>query len=216
MEGYLNVLESNGNICLSLSNVPLTGDLSESRLVSVTEESLKDIFNTSEVDEKCSTRLFLSTFNENGFSLSLFPLESYIILETHKIEDINKSAYSLRACRRHDGPLKKGELLDLLIKDIKEPTLQTNLDIVKYLIKDPLNERQNKIIDLFCNFGINMVSLNKQYKQGKCCNVNETVANVTTPILEVILENKEVSEKLGTTLGDTCVTIMDLLEQTKE
>ncbi|MNK69373.1 hypothetical protein D3C87_887560 [compost metagenome] len=210
MEGYLNILESNDNICLSLSNIPLTGDLSESRLVSVTEESLKDIFTVSEVDEKCSTRLFLSTFNENGFSLSLFPLESYIILESHKIEDINKSAYSLRACRRHDGPFKKGELLDLMIKDIKEPTLQTNLDIVKYLLKDPLNEKQNKIIDLFFNFGINMVS------SGKHCDLNETVANATTPILEAILGNKEVSEKLGTTLGDTCVTIRDLLEQTKE
>ena len=213
MEGYLNILESNDNICLSLSNIPLTGDLSESKLVSVTEESLKDIFTVPEVDEKCSSRLFLSTFNENGFSLSLFPLETYTILETHKIEDINKSASSLRTYRRHDGPFEKGELLDLMIKDIKEPTLQTNLDIVKYLLKDPLNEKQNKIIDLFFNFGINMVSIRKQ---GKHCDFNETVANATTPILEAILGNKEVSEKLGTTLGDTCVTIRDLLEQTKE
>ena len=85
MKGYLNILESNEKIYLSLTNIPIVEDISKSKLVSVTEESLKDIFKAPEVDEQNEFGLFLSTFSQKGFSLSPFPLETYTILETHDI-----------------------------------------------------------------------------------------------------------------------------------
>lgn len=209
MKGYLNILECDEKIHLSLTNIPIIGDISKSRLVRVTKESLKDISKAQKVDEQNEFRLFLSTFGENGFSLSLLPIEAYIILETHDIENIFKSIQSLRRCRLNDEPLKRGKLLDLIIEDIKNPTMETTLDIITYLLRDALGEKQNKIFDLFCTFKDTIVSLEDQCKQG---NVNETMI-VTNVLLKAISENRDLPEKLRTSLLDTCVTIMNLLEQ---
>lgn len=105
----------------------------------------------------------------------------------------------------YNKPFKKGELLDLVIEDLKKPTMKTNLDIITHLLKDALEEKQNKVFDLFCTFKDRILSLEVQCTRD---NVNKTMI-ITNDLVEVI------PEKLKTSLVDTCVTIMNLLKQIK-
>ncbi|MNK69372.1 hypothetical protein D3C87_887550 [compost metagenome] len=141
MEGYLNVLESNGKIYLSLSNVPLPKreELSEARLINVTEESLQNIHIVEDTIVN-SNLFYISTFGDNGFSLCLFPLKDYIIINNYVTKDIVRISKNIYAHREIQESLEKGETFNNLIYTIRRYEIKEK---IKFIIRNygiPLDE----------------------------------------------------------------------------
>lgn len=154
MKGYLNILKSNEKIYLSLSNAPLPKreKLSEPRLINATKESLENIHIVKDTVHRRSDLFYISTFDDNGFSLCLFPLLDYDIIDSHEIRDIygaSKIIYMHRITQelystdeildqlidehqKHEGFSPGCEILDRLIDDIKNDTVRSK---IKFMIK---------------------------------------------------------------------------------